>query len=56
MTQMNFIYETEKDSQTERTDLGLPEEDWAEEGCIGSLGLADITIINIMDKQQGPTI
>ena len=27
MTQMNLIYETEADSQTERTDLQLPQEE-----------------------------
>ena len=31
-----LIHETETDSQTERSDLRLPEEGW-----IGSLGLAD---------------
>ena len=45
-----LIYETETDSQTERTDLWLREEGWAEEGCIGSLGLADVTTIYIYNR------
>ena len=35
-----LIYETETDSQTQRTDLWLPG-GGLEEGCIGDLGLAD---------------
>ena len=36
-----LIYETEADSQTERTDLQLPREREARERRTGSLGLAD---------------
>ena len=37
-----LIYETETDSQTQKTDLQLPGgEEGAGEGWIGSLGLAD---------------
>ena len=36
-----FIYETETDSQTKRTDLRLPKGGGEGEGWIGSLGSAD---------------
>ena len=36
-----LIYETETDSQTQRTDLWLPVGRGMEEGWTGSLGLAD---------------
>ena len=35
------IYETETESQTQRTDFWLPRGRWVGEGWIGSLGLAD---------------
>ena len=37
-----LIYETETDSQTQRTDLELPRERGAEEGRTGKVGLADV--------------
>ena len=51
-----LIYETETDSQTQRTDLWLPR--WKEEWGRDGLGVWDQqiqTIIYRMDKQQGPT-
>ena len=51
-----LIYKTETDSQTQRTDLGLPGVGgWRRDG----LGVWDQqmqTIICRMDKQQGPTV
>ena len=49
------IYETETDSQTQRTDWGC-QEDRVREGRIGSLGLADANCCIQMDKQQGLTV
>ena len=50
-----LIYETETESQTQRTDFWLPR--GVGEGWIGSLGLAVAkTIIYRIDKQQGPTV
>ena len=37
-----FIYETETDSQTEKTDLWLPRGGEVEEGRTGNLELADV--------------
>jgi len=72
------IYETETDSQVQRTDFGcqegwgwrrdgeteltgtenklwLPRRVGAEEGRLGSLGLAEANY-SMMDKQQSPTV
>ena len=51
------IYETETDSQTQRTDLWLRggEGRWGMEG-VGVWGQQMQTIIYRMDKQQGPTV
>ena len=49
------IYETETDSQTQRTDLWLPR--WRlGEGWIGVWGQQMQTIIYKMDKKQSPTV
>ena len=48
-------YETEIDSQTQRTDLWLPRGSGVEEGWIGSLGLADANYY-LWSKQQGLTV
>ena len=49
------IYETETDSQTQRTDWGC-QEDRVRAGRIGSLGLAEANCFIQMDKQQGLTV
>ena len=49
-----LIYETETDSQIQRTDLWLPRAG-GEDG-LGGWGQQIQTIIYIMDKQQGPTV
>ena len=54
------IYETETDSQTQRTDLWLPGLVWVG-GCGGKEGLGVWeqqmqTVIYRMNKQQGPTV
>ena len=42
VTQMNVISETERESQSHRTDLWLSKRRWrAEEGWIGSSGLSE---------------
>ena len=51
-----FIYETETDSQKQRTDLWLPRGRWVREGWVGSWGQQIQTSIYRLDKQQGPTI
>ena len=51
-----FIYETETDSQTQRTDLWLQEGGAVGEGCIGIWGQQMHTSIYRMEKQQGPTV
>ena len=40
-----LIYKTETDSQTQRTDLGLPRRGWGGlgQGWSGSLGLVDVS-------------
>ena len=49
------MYETETDSQTQRTYLWLPREGvWL--GWIGRLVLVNKTIMYRMDKQKGPTV
>ena len=48
-----LLYETEKDSQTQKTDLWLP---WWQEGVKGMGPLQMQTITFRMDKQQGPTV
>ena len=54
---MNF-YETETDSQTQRTDLCLPEDGGGsrEKDGLGVWGQQMQTIIYRTDKQQGPTV
>ena len=51
---MNF-YETETDSQTQRTDLWKGERGWETDG-LGVWGQGMQTITYRMDKQQGPTV
>ena len=51
-----IIYETETESQIYRTNLWLPKRRELGEGRTGSLGLADVTNIHRMEKQQGPTV
>ena len=49
-------YETETDSQTQKTDLQLPRgEGWGRDG-LRVWGQQMQTIIYRMDKQQGPTV
>ena len=50
------IYETETESWTQRTEWCLPRRRGLGEGWSGSLGLADVSFIYRMDKQQGPTV
>ena len=46
-----LIYKTEKDSQAQKTACGCQGKGIVGEGWIGSLGLADETIIQRVDKQ-----
>ena len=50
------IYETETDSQTQRTDLWLPRGREGGEGWMGGWDQQMQTIMYRMDKQQGPTV
>ena len=50
------IYETKIVSQTQRTDWWLPRERISGEGVTGMLGLAYISFIYRLDKQQGHTV
>ena len=49
------IYETETDSQVQRTDMWLPRRLGVEDGWFGSLALAEANYY-MMDKQQSPTV
>ena len=51
-----LTYETDTDSQTQRTDMWLPRGRAVGEGWIGRLGLADVNYYVQEDKQQGPTV
>ena len=52
-----LIYETETDSQTQRTDLWLPRGKGQGGGVDGEFGVSRCKLLYIeMDKQQGPTV